>query len=182
MLYPSLQHKLCEIIQEAKKLMRHGKREHLTQDDIKLALKSLNMIDVHDRLFNYPANWPVKFSKLPQNQASFLGQQDEPPKPQVSQDNVFDHGVQAANESTIWFERTQQLDLKQWILNPALCMADKAPGKRRDYQADPLTFPLELAYQLHFVAIAGVQPNLPQNIADVPPEVPRDDDVVAVNQ
>ena len=53
-------------------------------------------------------------------------------------------------------------------------------GKKAQSQADPLTLPAELAYELHFLAIAGVQPNLPQNITEDDHEPVRELDVIKV--
>lgn len=44
--------------------MRHSKRDYLTQQDIKLAMKGLNLIGNEERIFGYPSNWPVQYQKL----------------------------------------------------------------------------------------------------------------------
>ena len=51
-LFPSLEHKMKEIVQEAKKIMRHSKRDFLTTQDVKLAMRKLNVSDV----FGYPSH------------------------------------------------------------------------------------------------------------------------------
>jgi len=56
-LFPSLEHKLKEIIQEAKKIMRHSKRDYLTTNDIKLAMRKLNVADV----FGYPSHMASQY-------------------------------------------------------------------------------------------------------------------------
>lgn len=43
-----------EVIQEAKKVMRHSKRDYLTCEDVKLAMSKLNVSDV----FGYPSYAP----------------------------------------------------------------------------------------------------------------------------
>ena len=53
-LFPSLSHKINEIAQEAKKIMRHSKRDFLTTNDVKLAMRKLNVSDV----FGYPSHVP----------------------------------------------------------------------------------------------------------------------------
>lgn len=53
-MFPSLSHKINEIIQEAKKIMRHSKRDFMTTSDVKLAMKKLNASDV----FGYPSHVP----------------------------------------------------------------------------------------------------------------------------
>ena len=56
-LFPSLNHKMYEIIQEAKKLMRHSKRDYLTCQDIKFAIQKLNI----SQSFGYPSHVPFQY-------------------------------------------------------------------------------------------------------------------------
>ena len=58
--------------------MRHAKRDYLSQEDIRLALKSLNMVSSADRVFHYPSNWPVNFKKLPSGQQPNSAMDDRP--------------------------------------------------------------------------------------------------------
>ena len=51
---------------------------------------------------------------------------------------------------------------------------------REDYQADPIAPPMDLAYQMHFVALAGVQPNLPQNVAESKKEAPKEQQITNI--
>jgi hypothetical protein len=60
-LFEDVKHKLHEIVQEARKVMRHSKREHLTADDIKLAMSKLNVSNI----FGYPSYAPqYEFQQL----------------------------------------------------------------------------------------------------------------------
>jgi len=52
-----------EIIQEAKKIMRHSKRDYLTTHDIKLAMRKLNVADV----FGYPSHMPSQYQRVQVN-------------------------------------------------------------------------------------------------------------------
>ena len=46
-----------EIVQEAKKIMRHSKRDFLTTQDVKLAMRKLNVSDV----FGYPSHMQAQY-------------------------------------------------------------------------------------------------------------------------
>ena len=51
LLHSDLSHKMQEVLQEAKKIMRHSKRDYLTCQDVKLAMSKLNI----DSVFGYPS-------------------------------------------------------------------------------------------------------------------------------
>ena len=55
-----MQHKVLEIIQEAKKIMRHSKRDFMTSMDVELAMKKLNIPTV----FGYPSSQTTEFIAL----------------------------------------------------------------------------------------------------------------------
>ena len=58
-----------KIVQEAKKIMRHSKRDYLTQADIRLALKKLNFGESSSNLLlGYPSHVPFQFVKMGQTQ------------------------------------------------------------------------------------------------------------------
>lgn len=60
-LFHDMNHKMHEIIQEAKKIMRHSKRDYLTCQDVKLAMRKLNLSEV----FGYPSYAPpYEFQKM----------------------------------------------------------------------------------------------------------------------
>lgn len=56
-LYPQLKHKVLEVVQEAKKIMRHSKRDYLTSADVELAMKKLNIPPI----FGYSLADPIEY-------------------------------------------------------------------------------------------------------------------------
>lgn len=63
MLLSDLEARLLEIIQEAKKIMRHSKRDVMRTDDISLAMKKLGLNDV----FGYPSSMVLNHEKHQDN-------------------------------------------------------------------------------------------------------------------
>jgi transcription initiation factor TFIID subunit 6 len=59
-LYNDLETKLLEILQEAKKIMRHSKRSVLSTQDVNAAFKKLNIQET----YGYPSSVPFNYEKL----------------------------------------------------------------------------------------------------------------------
>jgi TATA box binding protein associated factor (TAF) len=70
-LFPQLRYKLLEIVQEARKIMRHSKRDFMTAGDVELAMKKLNIPTV----FGYPADGAFEFIALDFNNINHSKQQ-----------------------------------------------------------------------------------------------------------
>jgi transcription initiation factor TFIID subunit 6 len=59
-LYNDLETKLLEVLQEAKKIMRHSKRSVLSTQDVNAAFKKLNIQET----YGYPSSVPFNYEKL----------------------------------------------------------------------------------------------------------------------
>ena len=89
---------------------------------------------------------------------------------------IYDHGVQQSSEQAVWFQKSEHIDLKDYIFNNNKAQGGKYSGRsaskagfnqpdiyqsQKDHQV-----PLKMTYEMHFVAINGVQPNIPQNVEE----------------
>ena len=59
------------------------------------------------------------------------------------------------DNSTLWYPKPSQIDLREYVTNP--------PSLQRINKS---SVPMPITYTLHFTAINGVQPQVPQNIVE----------------
>ena len=90
----------------------------------------------------------------------------------VNNEPIYDHGLQQNTEQAVWFQKSEQIDLKDYIFNNCKAQGSKynrsGSKSHRDLfqtQQDQ-QLPLKMTYEMHFVAINGVQPNIPQNVEE----------------
>lgn len=95
-----MEHKMKEIVQEAKKIMRHSKRDFLTTQDVKLAMRKLNVSDV----FGYPSHMQAQYQRvqvhLGEGADGNPGNEGKNPGAASQQPPIFDQtqGTQARGE------------------------------------------------------------------------------------
>ena len=71
--------------------MRHSKRDYLTCDDIKLAMKTLNVNDI----FGYPSySSPFQYQKM-----------------------TIANDAEGDKDQVLWYQKPEQIDLKEYVLN-----------------------------------------------------------------
>lgn len=63
-LLADLESKVVEILQEAKKIMRHSKRHVMTTQDVQQSMKKLSIPDS----YGYPSSTPFSFTKITHEQ------------------------------------------------------------------------------------------------------------------
>lgn len=89
---------------------------------------------------------------------------------------IYDHGVQQSSEQAVWFQKSEHIDLKDYIFNNSKAQGSKYSGRSGPkgslgqpdvYQSQKdQQVPLKMTYEMHFVTINGVQPNIPQNVEE----------------
>ena len=147
-LFEDRKHKMFEIVQEATKVMRHSKRDYLTSSDVKLAMQKLNI----NNIFGYPsyAN-QYEYQQMIFQNPTQAERSDEPAQTSAEPD-----------QAVLWYHKPQQIDLREYIISPFLNTKEKSGAKLKNVP----TMILPMTYDLHFTAINGVQPCIPENIQE----------------
>ncbi|KIY51530.1 TAF-domain-containing protein [Fistulina hepatica ATCC 64428] len=120
-----VEYRLHQVIEEAARFMRHGKRTTLTTADIDQALKVLNI----EPLYGHTSHNPPTFRKaLPFPNAAAAG--------------------------TVYFVEDEEIDFDRVL------------------REEKIALPKSVSWTAHWLAVEGVQPNVPEN----PPVIPQEGD------
>ncbi|EIN12381.1 hypothetical protein PUNSTDRAFT_97062 [Punctularia strigosozonata HHB-11173 SS5] len=138
MLASDVEYRLHQVIEEAARFMRHGRRTTLTTADIDNALRVLNI----EPLYGHSPHAPLAFRRAP---PVYL-----PSQPGAANHH---HAPSQAQSTSVYFVEDEEIDFD---------------NLGRGLREEKIQLPKPVSWTAHWLAVEGVQPAIPENPPPVP--------------
>ncbi|KAF4617682.1 hypothetical protein D9613_006266 [Agrocybe pediades] len=148
-----VEYRLNQVIEEAARFMRHGRRTTLTTSDIEQALRVLNI----EPLYGHSAYNPTTFRRALPFSSSSQQQMGSSSNPMGGTSSGSQNPLGASNSNgpgPVYFPEDEEIDFDRVL------------------REEKIALPKGPSWTAHWLAVEGVQPLIPEN----PPAVPREGD------